>query len=147
MLARALASTAQRGDLVLLAGEMGAGKTAFAQGFGAGLGVIEPITSPTFTIIRRYEGRVPMYHVDVYRLGRLAEVAELGLNELMEEGVTLIEWGDVVAPALPADFLEVRIDPGATEEERIIKLGFVGSSWSARHRGIRDVLEPWSAEG
>ncbi|MGE0880831.1 MAG: tRNA (adenosine(37)-N6)-threonylcarbamoyltransferase complex ATPase subunit type 1 TsaE [Acidimicrobiia bacterium] len=142
--ARALAGLAVRGDLVLLAGEMGAGKTAFAQGFGAGLGVIEPITSPTFTLIRRYEGRLPVYHVDVYRLDRLAEVSDLGLNELIEEGVTLIEWGDVVTPVLPADFLEVRITYGTTDEERQFELRFVGGSWSARHRVLRETLVPWS---
>ena len=107
--AASLASLARPGDLIVLAGEMGAGKTAFAQGFAAGLGIAEPVTSPTFTLVRHYDGRLPLHHLDVYRLERMAEMMDLGLPELLDgPGVSLIEWGDVVTPALPADFLERR---------------------------------------
>ena len=79
-----MAEHARRGDLVLLVGDLGAGKTAFAQGFAPALGVDEPVTSPTFTLARTYPGRLPMHHVDVYRLERMAEVVDLGLGELLD---------------------------------------------------------------
>lgn len=112
-LARALAQLAQPGDLLVLAGDLGAGKTAFVQGFGAGLGVTEPITSPTFTLAQQYQGRLVVHHLDVYRLDQLGEVAELGLFELLDDGgVVLIEWGDAILPVLPNDYLEVRLTFG-----------------------------------
>jgi tRNA threonylcarbamoyladenosine biosynthesis protein TsaE len=112
-LARALAELAQPGDLFVLAGDLGAGKTAFVQGFGAGLGVTEPITSPTFTLAQQYQGRLVVHHLDVYRLDQLGEVAELGLSELLDDrGVVLIEWGDAILPVLPNDYLEVRLTFG-----------------------------------
>jgi tRNA threonylcarbamoyladenosine biosynthesis protein TsaE len=108
-LAAALAELARPGDLLLLAGDLGAGKTAFTQGFGAALGVDGPITSPTFTLVNTYEGRLELNHLDVYRLEALSEVLDLGVPEMLDEGgVTVIEWGDAVAPALPADYLEIR---------------------------------------
>src|SRR5262245_14827787 len=83
--AAALASVARPGDVIVLAGDMGTGKTAFAQGFGKALGVSEPITSPTFTIVHTYDSDVgPLHHADIYRLDQLAEVADLALRELAE---------------------------------------------------------------
>ena len=109
-LAAELAALAEPGDLIVLAGDLGAGKTAFVQGFGRGLGVTEPITSPTFTLAQQYEGRLLVHHLDVYRLDQLGEVAELGLGELLDDGgVVLIEWGDAILPVLPNDYLEVRL--------------------------------------
>lgn len=91
--AAAIAGLVRAGDIVVLAGEMGAGKTAFAQGFGAALGVDEPITSPTFTLVHSYDtGRLPLHHADLYRLDNLSEVADLALLELAEDGVVLVEW-------------------------------------------------------
>ena len=85
-LAAALGAIAQPGDLILLAGEMGAGKTAFAQGFARGLGITDQVTSPTFTIVQEYGGgRLNMHHLDVYRLETLREVADLGLSEMLDE--------------------------------------------------------------
>ncbi len=108
-MAAALAELARPGDLLLLAGDLGAGKTAFTQGFGAALGVDDLITSPTFTLVNTYEGRLELNHLDVYRLEALSEVLDLGVPEMLDEGgVTVIEWGDAVAPALPADYLEIR---------------------------------------
>jgi tRNA threonylcarbamoyladenosine biosynthesis protein TsaE len=97
--AAALAELARPGDLIVLAGEMGAGKTAFAQGFAAGLGVLDTVTSPTFTLVHTYEGRLRIHHADIYRLERTAEVADLALGELLDDddAVVLVEWGDVVA--------------------------------------------------
>ncbi len=147
-LAAAVAELARPGDVVLLAGDLGAGKTAFAQGFGAALGVDEPITSPTFTLVNRYEGRLPLHHLDVYRLDRLEEVSDLGLEEFLdEEGVVLIEWGDRITPVLPADFLEVRITLGDGDDDRVLEFTAVGTRWSARRRSLGAALEPWSAPG
>ena len=148
-LAAALAALAQPGDLVLLAGDLGAGKTAFAQGFGAGLGVTEPITSPTFTLAQQYRGRLMMHHLDVYRLDQLGEVAELGLSELLDdEGVVLIEWGDAILPVLPNDYLEVRLGfvegADASDDERRVELRTVGVGWGNRQVSLLHALEPWA---
>src|SRR6476469_803716 len=96
-LAGAVANLARTGDLVLLVGDLGAGKTAFTQGFAAALDVDEPITSPTFTLVRTYKGRLVLNHLDVYRLENVNEAEALGIGELLEVGVTLIEWGDTIA--------------------------------------------------
>ncbi len=102
-LAARLAGVARRGDVIVLQGHLGAGKTTFAQGFARGLGVEGPVTSPTFTLVRQYPCTLgQLVHVDVYRLDHLAEVADLGLADLVEEGVALVEWGDVARPALGA---------------------------------------------
>ncbi len=144
-LGAAVASLAQPGDLLLLVGEMGAGKTAFAQGFAAGLGVTEPVTSPSFTLVHEYAGRLPLHHVDVYRLERLAELQDLALSELIDgEGVTLIEWGDVVLPALPSDYLEVRLAYGATEETRDVELRVIGPGWASRQRRLAEAVRRWA---
>lgn len=147
-LAAALAPLACPGDLVLLAGELGAGKTAFTQGFAAGLGVDEPVTSPTFTLVRTYPGgRLKLHHVDVYRLDHLQEALDLGLAEMVDDvAVTLIEWGDVVAPALPGDFLEVGLAYGSSDDERTLSLRSVGRRWSARQRALEAAVAPWAGE-
>src|SRR4051795_6974688 len=118
--AAAVARLARPGDIIVLAGEMGAGKTAFAQGFGQALGVTEPITSPTFTLVHSYDsGRVVLHHADLYRLDRMAEVADLALGELLEDhAIVLVEWGDVVGNTL-GPHLEVRllrVDPSGSSE-------------------------------
>lgn len=146
-LAGQVAALAKPGDVVLLAGELGSGKTAFAQGFGRALGVDEPIVSPTFTLVRTYPGRLPLVHVDVYRLDHLQEILDLGLPELLDEGgVALIEWGDMAAPTLPADFLEIRIDYGAGEDDRRFALRVVGPSWSPRLVALHAALARWCVE-
>jgi len=143
-LAGALAELARPGDVILLAGELGAGKTAFTQGFGAALGVREPITSPTFTLASQYEGRLDLNHVDVYRLEQLSEVLDLGLPEMLDEGgVTVIEWGDAIVGALPADYLLIRLTYGDGVDDRDLELELVGSRWSARRRAVSLALDPW----
>lgn len=146
-LAGQVAGLAKPGDVVLLAGDLGSGKTAFAQGFGRALGIDEPIVSPTFTLVRQYPGRLPLVHVDVYRLDHLQEVVDLGLAELLDEGgVALIEWGDMAAPSLPADFLEIRIDYGEGDDDRGFDFRVVGPSWSPRQRALHAALARWCVE-
>ena len=127
------------GDLVVLAGELGSGKTVFAQGVARGLGVTDPVVSPTFTIVREYEGRVPFAHVDVYRIDRLQELHDLGFDELLDDRVTLVEWGDAAGPLLPAERLEVRLVP-AGEQERDITVSAHGESWQVRSRRLDEVM-------
>jgi tRNA threonylcarbamoyladenosine biosynthesis protein TsaE len=145
-LAATLAGMAKPGDLILLAGDLGSGKTTFAQGFGAGLGVQEPIVSPTFTLVRNYQGRLPLIHCDVYRLDHLQEVIDLGLSELLDDGgVALVEWGDVVVPLLPADFLEVRLEYGdpTADDNRTLTARIVGPTWAPRQAALIAALSRW----
>ena len=147
-LAATLAELTRPGDVFLLIGGLGAGKTAFTQGFGAALGVTDPITSPTFTLARAYSGRLEMNHLDVYRLTQLDEVMDLGLQELLDgDSVTLIEWGDVIAPALAADYLEVHLMFGDDDDERLITLTPVGVRWSARTRALTAAIDRWTGTG
>lgn len=119
----ALAAVAQAGDLVCLYGELGAGKTQFAKGFGAGLGVTDTVNSPSFVLMAEYEGRLPLFHIDLYRLaGDGAAIADGLLDERQADGVTLVEWADRLGAGLPAARLDVRID-GTGEEPRTVHLG------------------------
>jgi tRNA threonylcarbamoyladenosine biosynthesis protein TsaE len=141
------ATLLQPGDLVVLAGSLGSGKTAFAQGVARGLGVTDPVVSPTFTIVREYLGRVPLAHVDVYRLDRLQELHDLGFDEILDDRVTLVEWGDAAGPVLPADRLEVRLEmPAEEEEEREIRISAHGESWRGRARRLGELLAPFKGE-
>ncbi len=144
-LAEALAGLVRPKDVILLDGEMGAGKTAFAQGFARGLGVVEPVTSPTFTLVRSHPGRIRLHHVDAYRLERSEELVDLGLPELVDgDGVTLIEWGELVAPVLSPEYLAVQITFGDAEDERSFVLRPLGSAWTARQRALGEVVAPWA---
>lgn len=147
-LGAAVAGLARAGDVVVLVGDLGAGKTAFVQGFGRALGVGERITSPTFTLVHVYEGRLPIHHLDVYRLEQLAEAVDLGLPEMLDDGgVVLIEWGDEILPVLPNDLLEVRLTLGPGDDDRTIALRPVGPRWSARSRALGEAVAPWTGGG
>lgn len=145
-LAAALAPLIRPGDIVVLSGDLGAGKTAFVQGLGRGLGVQDRITSPTFTLVHEYDGgRLPIHHLDVYRLGQLSEALDLGLAEMLDTGgVVLIEWGDVITPVLPRDLLEVRLSFGAGDDDRVLTFRAVGDRWAARGDALRASLDPWT---
>ncbi len=153
-IAAAIAGLVRSGDLLVLSGEMGSGKTAFAQGFGAALGVDEPITSPTFTLVHTYDLPAPrhrtrFHHADLYRLDRLAEVADLALGELVEsDGIVLVEWGDVAGSAL-GDHLEVRIiaDDPADDGHRRIELHPRGRAWAARWPALGAAVGEWIERG
>jgi tRNA threonylcarbamoyladenosine biosynthesis protein TsaE len=135
--AGALAPVLRPGDVVVLGGGLGSGKTTFARGVGRGLGVTEPVVSPTFTIVREYEAPVPLVHVDVYRLDCVQELHDLGLEEVIDaRAVTLVEWGDVVAAYLPADRLEVRLETGPGDDDRLITVSLHGPSWRRREDAV-----------
>ncbi len=129
-LGRSLAAVAQPGDLICLWGELGAGKTHLAKAFGAGLGVTATITSPSFILMAEYEGRLPLFHIDPYRLVSADDALAGGLiDERQATGVTLVEWPERLGDALPLDRLDVRID-GTGDEPRTITL----VAWSDRYR-------------
>ncbi len=132
---RRLAAVLRPGDLVLLAGPLGAGKTALAQGIGAGLGVRGDVTSPTFVIARVHRGPVPMVHADAYRLGdrpdpRL-EIDDLDLDASADDAVTVVEWGDGLVEHLNDAYLQVRIDR-RDDDTRVVDLVPHGGDWAAR---------------
>jgi tRNA threonylcarbamoyladenosine biosynthesis protein TsaE len=127
-LAAAVAEVAQPGDLVVLVGGLGAGKTCFVQGFARALGVDEPVTSPTFALVHNYAGTVPIVHADLYRLVSEHEVLDLGLDEALADGaIALVEWGDIAGEALAKDRLTVTI---ADVDETTREFGFEG--WNGR---------------
>ena len=146
-LAGAVAALARPGDVIVLAGDLGAGKTAFAQGFAAALGIEERVTSPTFVIARSYEGRCRLNHLDVYRLDDLQEAEDVGLAEFVDDGaVTLVEWGDQVSPLLPTDHLEIRLTFGDLDDDRTIVVRHLGPAWSGRGAALVSALADWSKE-
>lgn len=117
-----LARRAQPGDVLVVSGELGAGKTCFVQGVAAGLGVAGPVTSPTFVLVAEHAGRLPLYHVDLYRTESLEEIRALGLDELMSgSGLTVIEWGERAEPLLPPHAVRVTIR-GAGDEPREVEV-------------------------
>lgn len=119
-LAAHLAAAANPGDLICLWGDLGAGKTVVAKGFGAGLGVTATINSPTFVLMAEYTGRLPLFHLDLYRLADAADALAGGLIDSRQEaGVTLVEWPDRLGPTLPVDRLDIRIDGSADDPRRI----------------------------
>ena len=143
LLAGAIAGLVDDGDLLVLVGDLGAGKTAFTQGFAAALGVDVPVTSPTFTLANRYEGRLIVNHLDVYRLEDLVEARDLAIPELLEQGVTLIEWGQMILPALQADHLDVSITFGDGDDDRRIEIRTVGDRWGDRVSALRAAIQTW----
>ena len=147
-LAAAVAPVLRPGDLVLLSGDLGTGKTAFAQGLATGLGVSERVTSPAFVLARTYTGRLPLVHLDVYRLDHVQELIDMGIAEIVDgSGVTLIEWGEVVRPVLPTDLLEVWLEEAASDDDRSITLTPSGPSWLARTAALRAAVAAWVAAG
>jgi tRNA threonylcarbamoyladenosine biosynthesis protein TsaE len=130
------------GDVVSVVGDLGAGKTVFARGVAGTLGITEPVVSPSFTIVREYGGRVPLVHVDVYRIDTIQELHDLGFEEVVrDDAITLVEWGDVIDALLPRERLDVRLATGADDDERIVELEGHGPSWYERAPDLA-ALEP-----
>jgi tRNA threonylcarbamoyladenosine biosynthesis protein TsaE len=129
-------------DTVILTGDLGAGKTTLVQGIARGLGVTDHVASPTFTLVREYAGRLDVAHVDVYRLERLQDVVDLGLDELGgPDRVLLVEWGDAVEELLPADRLRVELTNLADDDDaRRIAISPEGRSWALRWQHLEDAL-------
>lgn len=128
--ARELASEAAAGTVYCLHGELGVGKTVFSQGFARGLGIDEPVTSPTFTIVQEYHsGRLPFYHMDVYRISDEEEMFEVGYEDMIaDDGVCLIEWASLISGILPPDYVSVTIakEPAKGFDYRRISVEQVG---------------------
>lgn len=124
--AKMLAKEAKEGQIYLLSGDLGAGKTAFAQGFAQGLGIEDYVNSPTFTIMQIYDkGRLPLYHFDVYRIGDSSEMDELGYEEyFFGNGVSLVEWPEMIEDILPDDAIRITIEKDLTKgfDYRLIKV-------------------------
>ena len=116
----AIGRAAEPGTVVALIGDLGTGKTTLTKSIARGLGVTETVTSPTFNIIREYKtGRIPLYHFDVYRIGDPDEMFELGYEEYFYgDGICVVEWADIIEELLPEDAVIIRIERGASEEER-----------------------------
>jgi tRNA threonylcarbamoyladenosine biosynthesis protein TsaE len=141
-----LAALLRPGDLLVLSGPLGAGKTTLVQGVGEGLKVRGPITSPTFVIARVHpslRGGPPLVHVDAYRLGGDLEVDDLDLDASLEESVTVVEWGEGLVEGLSEERLEIHIDREADDEARTVTLRGVGARWA----GVKvDDTPPETAE-
>jgi tRNA threonylcarbamoyladenosine biosynthesis protein TsaE len=147
-LGAALAGVLRSGDVVLLGGGLGAGKTTFTQGVARTLGVTDVVTSPTFTLVRDYPTSAGFHllHADVYRLEHLQEVVDLALPEQLEDGAcALIEWGELAAPALGPDYLSVSLDYGALDQDRLVVFRPVGAAWAARFPALAAALSATGA--
>jgi tRNA threonylcarbamoyladenosine biosynthesis protein TsaE len=142
--AAAVARTLLPGDVLLLDGDLGAGKTTFTQGLARAMGVGEPVTSPTFALVRSYPSSfgVELIHVDVYRLDELADIVALGLPEMIEDGaVTVVEWGERAAPALGPEHLGIHLALTDVTDERRIAVTPHGSRWQARWPDLEAALQ------
>jgi len=132
-LGQRLGTVLRAGDVVVLDGELGTGKTVLAKGIAIALGITEPVVSPTFTVVREYDAPTPLVHVDVYRLDHLQELHDLGFDDLVAgEAVTVVEWGDRVSAVLPSDRLRVYLEAGDGDDDRTVSVDAAGITWSER---------------
>ena len=145
-LGRAIGRRLRAGDLVILTGSLGAGKTALTKGIGSGLGVIGTVMSPTFVIARVHAGGVPLVHVDAYRLTGTVELDDLDLDTDLGRSAVVVEWGEGVAEQLTDQRLIVALER-LPDDTRIAQLTPVGTDWAERLRGLSEVTEPGGAGG
>jgi tRNA threonylcarbamoyladenosine biosynthesis protein TsaE len=140
----ALAGLLDPGDVVGLAGDLGAGKTRLVQGAAAALGVDDPVLSPTFMLLREYDGDLPVHHVDAYRLAGPVELEDLGLDEVLApDAVAFVEWADRVAAALPESWLELVLHI-RDDDTREVDVRPHGPAWAARARELQEALEQFA---
>ena len=134
-----LAARLRPGDVIAYTGDLGAGKTAFTRGLARGLGVIDRVTSPTFTIVNEYEGgRLPLFHFDMYRLGGPEELYDIGWDDYLERGgVCAVEWSENIAGALEPGAIQVDLRRGASDGERIITVTGLAGPALATEEGAR----------
>lgn len=133
-----LGSLLMPGDILCLNGDLGAGKTTLTQSIGLGLGVEDYITSPTFTLINEYRGRMWLYHFDVYRLENVEEVYDLGFDEYFYgNGVCIIEWAEKIEKFLPRERIEINIKMEAKVEERMLYIGGYGKRYEEIMKGLK----------
>jgi tRNA threonylcarbamoyladenosine biosynthesis protein TsaE len=145
---KAIAEVLGSGDVISLTGDLGAGKTTLVQGMAKGLGVTQPVLSPTFMLVREYQGIAPVYHMDVYRLDRVQDVLDLGFDEIIDRGgVVFIEWGDAIEALLPPDHLTVELTMSDQSDGRRLGLSWQGKTWTARWERLAELVEPWQAGG
>jgi tRNA threonylcarbamoyladenosine biosynthesis protein TsaE len=139
-LAARLAAVARPGDLVALFGELGAGKTEFAKGFARGLGVVDLVDSPSFVLMAEYRGRMPLFHLDLFRLAGPLDAIESGLlDERRASGVTIVEWAERLGALLPVERLDVRIE-GSGDEARRIRLESASPAYRRYVRAVGDTV-------
>jgi tRNA threonylcarbamoyladenosine biosynthesis protein TsaE len=150
-IATTIAMLVRAGDMIVLIGEMGSGKTTFSQHFAHALGVTEPVTSPTFNLLHNYAGgRLKLHHADLYRLERTGELDDLGLTDLQEAGgVMLVEWGDVVGDALGTGLIvKLAANENADTEDSVslrqIDIDWRGMQWETRWDKLRSSLDTWA---
>ena len=142
----AMSASLRARDAVVLTGELGAGKTTFVQGVARGLGIEDQVSSPTFTLVKEYRGILDIAHVDVYRLERVQDVVDLGLDELGDgEGVLLVEWGDAVEDLLPDERLRVELTTeDLVSDVRRLRVSALCASWQERWGALEVAVAPWS---
>ena len=143
-LGKHLGEMAQAGDLFLLAGTLGSGKTCLAQGIACGLGVQEYAVSPTFVLVREYHGRLPMYHIDLYRLDHIEEIVDLALEEyLYGNGICVIEWAEKGMDVLPGEHLLVKLSNNSASE-RLLVLEPYGEHYRRMLTSLKEELKTWN---
>lgn len=140
--AATLAGALRAGDLVVLSGDLGGGKTTFVQGAASALGVTEPVTSPTFAIVQEYAGSCGVLHADIYRLETVQELFDIGFEEMIDDDVIVfVEWGERALAALPERYCEVRFEfPPESDDDRIVAISWHGSNAPERSRAVATAL-------
>ena len=134
-----LGALLREGDVVCLSGDLGTGKTAFTGGIARALGIDSYVTSPTFTIVNEYKGRLPLYHFDVYRIADPEEMFEIGLEEYLGgNGVVVVEWAEIIRDVLPCEYIsvEIRKDLASGVDVRVIAFDFIGHRYEGLERQL-----------
>lgn len=139
---RSLGRRLSPGDLICLTGDLGTGKTCFVKGLAGGLGIKgRAVTSPTFIIIREYKGRIPLYHIDLYRIGFVEDIRDIGMEEaIYGQGVTAIEWAERISETLPDERIDVTLNY-VDEKTRVIEMKAFGPHHS---RALREASKEWT---